>query len=349
MKIAILGLPGGGKSSVFRAATGRGHDHHSGDDLAVLKVPDARLARIVEFYKSKKITMAELALVDVTALTRGEDVASRQRHLSQLAADADAFALVIQGFGSMDYTGGDLDPRSDLETLLLELALTDLDVIARRIERIQTGPKADRSQFELKTLQKAHDHLAEGGLVVGLDLSPEEQKTLRGFRLLTGRPMLVVLNVAEDDHQGERVAGAREYADALGLRSILFCAELEEELAAIPEDEREAFLADFGLAGSARDRLIRAAYDTVNVVTFYTAAHNESRAWTVQEGTCARDAAGKIHTDLAENFVRAEVIKSAVLLECASEAECRERGAIALEGADYVIEDGDIVLIRFTH
>lgn len=349
MKIGLLGLPGSGKSSVFRAVTGRGQEHHSGDDIAVLKVPDQLLQQIADFYQSKKVTMAELALVDVTALSKGEDVAGRQRHLSQLAGDADAFALVIQAFGTMDYTGGELDPRGDLETLILELALTDLDVIAARIERIQNGPKVDRGQFELNTLQKAHDHLAAGGLLAGLDLSPEEQKALRGFRLLTARPMLIVFNVGEDDLRGEGIATAREYADSLEIPSLVFCAELEEELAALGDEERGAFLADFGLEASARDRLIRAAYETVNAVTFYTAAHNESRAWTVQRGTRAREAAGKIHTDLADNFVRAEVIKSSVLLQCASEAECRERGAISLEGAEYVIEEGDIVLIRFTH
>ncbi len=349
MKIGLLGLPGSGKSSVFRAVTGRGHDRRTGDDIAVVKVPDDRLQRIAACYESRKMTMAEVTLVDITALNKGEDVANRQRHLSQLAGDADAFTLVIQAFGTMDYTGGQLNPRSDLETLLLELTLTDLDVIAARIERVETGPKVDRGLFELNTLRKAHDHLAAGGLMSSLELGAEEQKLLRGFGLLTSRPMLVVFNVGEDDLQGDRIAPARDYAATLGLASLAFCAELEEELAVLPDDERGEFMADFGLLESARDRLVRAAYTTLDVVTFYTAAGNEARAWTVQRGTSAREAAGKIHTDMAANFVRAEVIKASVLLELASEAACRERGAIALEGADYVVEDGDVLLIRFTH
>lgn len=351
MKIGLLGLPGGGKSTCFRAVTGKAQESRHGDDIAVVQVPDDRLPRIAEIYGSEKTTPPELVVVDLTALSKGQDVASRQSHLSNAAGDADAFALVIQAFGTLSHTGGELDPKSDLEDLLLELCLTDLDVIGGRLKRLDDASvaKRDRSQFETSTLQKCYEHLEQGALMLRLELEPEAEKLLRGFGLLTMRPMLVVFNVGEDDLEGAGIAAAREYAGSLGLPSLVFCAELEEEILQLPLAEQEEFLAGYGLDGAARDRLIKAAYDALDTITFYTSAGTEARAWTVRAGTTAHGAAGKIHTDMADKFVRAERIATEVLFDAGSEAEAKKRGDWSLEGADYIVQDGDLLLIRFTH
>jgi ribosome-binding ATPase len=351
MKIGLLGLPGSGKSTCFRAVTGKAQEGRHGDDIAVVEVPDDRLPRIAGIYGSEKMTPPELVVVDLTALSKGEDVGNRQSHLSNAAGDADAFALVIQAFGTINHLGGELDPKSDLEDLLLELCLTDLDVISGRLKRLEDSSvaKRDRSQFEVNTLQKCYQHLEQGALMLQLKLEPEAEKLLRGFGLLTMRPMLVVFNVGEEDLAGARIAAAREYADIRGLPSLVFCAELEEEILQLAPAEQEEFLADYGLDGSARDRLIKAAYDALDIITFYTSAGTEARAWTVRAGTTAHEAAGKIHTDMAEKFVRAERIAGEALCEAGSEAEAKKRGDWSLEGTDYIVQDGDLLLIRFTH
>jgi len=350
MKIGLLGLPGGGKSTCFRAVTGKAQEAQLGDDIAVVQVPEPRLDTVAEIYGSAKATPPELIVVDLTALHKGEDVVSRQTHLSAIAGDADAFALVLQAFGTVDHTGGELDPKDDLETLLLELCLTDLDVIGGRLERLQDGSvaKRDRSQYEIDVLQKCYDHLEQGGLMLQLELEPEAGKLLRGFGLLTMRPMLVVFNVGEDDLAGETISPAIEYADSLGLPHLVFCAELEDEIAQLSPEEQQEFLGDFGLEEAGRDRLIEAAYGTLDVITFFTAADKEARAWTARAGTNAQEAAGKIHTDMGEQFVRAEVIPCTALAERGSVAECRSHGDWALHGADYIVQDGDILFIRFT-
>ena len=351
MKIGLLGLPGSGKSTCFRAATGKAQQAGMGDDIAVVQVPEPRLQTVADPYESRAATPAELTFEDMPALHKGEDITGRQSRLAAVAGDADAFALVIQAFGSMDYSGGPLDPQGDLDTLLLELCLTDLDVLSGRVERINSGAiaKRDRNQYELSLLQKCVEHLEQGGLMLELELEAEAEKLLRGFGLLTARPMLVVFNVGEDDLSGAAIQSAIAYADGRGLPYLLFCAELEEEIAQLPPDEQEEFLLDFGLEQSARDRLLRAAYETLDVITFFTAADKEARAWTVRSGTNAQQAAARIHTDMGDNFVRAEVISFADLQKHGSVAECRKHGTWALQGADYPVQDGDILLIRFTH
>ncbi len=351
MKIGLLGLPGSGKSTCFRAVTGKSQEAQLGDDIAVVRVPEPRLDTVAEIYDSAKATPPELTIVDLTALQQGEDVASRQTHLSAVAGDADAFALIIQAFGTINHSAGPLDPHNDLEVLLLELCLTDLEVIGGRLERLQDGSvaKRDRSQYEIDVLQKCHDHLEQSGLMLQLGLEPEAEKLLRGFGLLTMRPMLVVFNVGEEDLGAEKAAPAIEYAHSLGLPHLAFCAALEEEIAQLPPDEREEFLSDFGLQEAGRERLIQAAYGTLDVITFFTAADKEARAWTARAGTNAQEAAGKIHTDMGEHFVRAEVIPYSALAERGSVAECRKHGDWALHGADYIVQDGDILFIRFTH
>lgn len=352
MKIGLLGLPGSGKSTVFRAVTGKEQQSHHGEDIAVVRVPDTRLDFLADMYNPKKKTPPEITFVDLTALSQGEDMSSRSNRLKQVAGDADAFTLVVQGFGEMDCSGGELDPKSDLEVLLLELTFTDLDLIDRRIARITDSgsrSKKDDTQKELELLHRCHNHLEAGRLMRDMELTTEEAKSLRGFAFLTNLPMVVVFNIDEDDLEGAKVQAAVEYAESMGLNHVTFCATVEEEIAQLPPEEQREFLADYGLTESARDRLIKAAYDSLAVITFFTSGPDECRGWTIRQGTNAQGAAGKIHTDLADNFVRAEVIHFADMEKCGSEAECRKQGVWGLQGADYPVQDGDIIVIRFTH
>lgn len=351
MKIGLIGLPGSGKSTCFRAVTGKMDQAHGRDDVAVVQVPDRRLEPIAQIYGSDKATPPEITFVDLMAVSEDEDAEARLSRLHGIVGDADVFALIIQAFGQIGHDGQALDPREDLEDLILQLALTDLEVVEKRIRRIESDAtaKKDRSQYELDLLNRCRDHLSAGGLISTLELGEKDEKFLRGFNLLTARPMLVVFNVAESDMDGGVAQKAVEYADELGLPQLLFSAELEEEIAQLSVDEQQEFLADFGLEESARDRFITAAYELLDVITFFTASDKETRGWTISRGATAQEAAAEIHTDMGEHFIRAEVIPAAALIEYGSVAECRNQGEWSLQGADYTVKDGDILQIRFSH
>ncbi len=355
MKIGFLGLPGAGKTSCFALVTQRSFAEltaaaHTEAQVAAVKVPDPRLARVAEIFGSPKAVEPELTFVDVMALHKGEGHPVREDKLTRVAGDADAFALVVQCFGELDHAGDPLDPRADLEALLLEMVLTDLGVIEGRLARIEAEMKStrDKTSWERDLLQRVQAHLAADGLVRELSFSRDEELHLRGFNLLTHKPLLVVLNVAEDDLQGERGAGARDLAAARGFGCLSLCAELELELAQLAPDERADFLAEYGLEGDGRERLIRACYQVLDVITFFTANATEARAWTISAGATARDAAGKIHSDMYEGFIRAQVIAFDQLDRLGSEAACREAGVARLEGRDYLVQDGDVIEVRFS-
>ena len=354
MKVGLIGLPGSGKTTCFNLVTGRAaQDAQYGSaeaQIAVVKVPDARVERIAEIFGSGKFTHPEVVFVDLMAMHKGEDGAAREQNLNRVVGDADAFALVIQCFGDLDHEGNPLDPRADLETLLLEITITDLAVVERRVKRLDAEEKAqrDKDAWEHHLLERCVEQLGAGGLVRDMTLEPDEERHLRGFSLLTMRPLLVVLNVAEDDLEAERGAGARAAAEAAGLSHITIAAELESEIAELDEDERGEFLAEYGLSELAHERFIRACYDLLDVITFFTANENEARAWTISTGTSARDAAGKVHSDMYDGFIRAEVTPFDQLDALGSMAACKERGATRVEGRDHIVEDGDILQIRFS-
>jgi GTP-binding protein YchF len=359
MKVGFIGLPGSGKTTCFNLVTGRGPEegHFGGEArLAVVRVPDPRVERIAEVFGSKQVTHPEVTFVDLMAVQRGrkrppaQEAAAREASLSKVAGDADAFALVIQCFGDLDHEGNPLDPRADLEALLLEMTVTDLAVIERRARRLESEEKAkqEKDAWEHSLLGRCAEHLGAGGLARDMKLEEDEQRHLRGFSLLTMRPLLAVLNVAEDDLEGERAAGGREAAEAAGLAQLVVSAELEREIAELEEEERGEFLADYGLSESGCERFIRACYDLLDVITFFTVNENEARAWTISTGTSAREAAGKVHSDMYEGFIRAEVTPFEQLDELGSMAACKERGAMRVEGREYLVQDGDILQIRFS-
>ncbi len=350
MKIGLVGLPGSGKSTVFRVLTRQSDaSHHGGDGIATVHVQDRRLDRIFEICQPKKMTYAELTVLDLLAVKDGTS-ADDELHLVKVAGDADAFAVVVQCFGDLDHTGAELDPRSDLETVLLEMSLTDLGIVEGRSKRIKDkGSKREvHEEWELSVLERVREHVAKNGQVRELELAEDEAKLLRGFALLTLKPLLVVLNIAEDDTEAQQATGARQLAEETGLAYVTVCAELAEELAELPEDEQQEFLGAYGFIEPARERLIKAAYDLLDIITFFTVNENEARAWTVSAGATAPEAAGKVHSDMEQGFIRAEVIPFEVLDRAGSMSEVKKQNLMRVEGREYVVQDGDILQIRFS-
>jgi ribosome-binding ATPase len=349
MKIGLLGLPSSGKSSCFAALTGLPPQASGGGErIGVVQVPEPRILRLAEIYNSAKLTFAEIMLVDTDPIESGESGEQVEKHLSRLAREADAFAIVVQCFGDMNAQGETLDPRADLDTVLLELTLADLGIVERRLERIRTGAKKERNPLEEHLLEEIQGSLSSGRPVYEMHLKPEQRRLLTGMTLVSALPLLVACNVGEDDLPGEKAAGAVALADERGLPHLNFCAALEIEIAQLPPEEQAAFLADYGLEGSARNRFIRAAYDLLHLVTFLTGGPTEAHAWPVHQGATAPEAAGKIHTDMEKGFIRAETVAFTDLDQYGSMAECRKHGLVRLEGKEYVVKDGDVLDIRFS-
>ncbi len=351
MKIGLVGLPGSGKTTYFRMLSGREADQHGGrSQLAVVEVPDPRTARIFELCQPRRLVQPEITFVDLLALHSGDSSAGEELELVKVAGDADAFAIVVQCFGDLDSRGEPLNPKGDLDTVLLEMSLTDLAIVERRLARLERkhGDQSPHEQWEQKMLSRCRGIIARGDRLLGESFTVEESKLLRGFSLLTMKPLLAVLNVAEDDLVGAGAGEARQFADEKDLGQIALCAELEEEIAQLPADEQTEFLADFGLEEPGRERFIRAAYELLDVITFFTVNENEAHAWTISAGATAPDAAGKIHSDMQAGFVRAEVVPFTALDAYGSMAACREAGVMRVEGGEYVVQDGDILQIRFT-
>ena len=350
MKIGLVGLPGSGKSTCFRVLTGQeqteGYGQHA--NVAVIAVPDPRSERIYDLCQPKKMTQPEITVLDLLALRGGDSAAGEELELVKVASDADAFALVVQCFGDLDHRGQPLDSRADLETLLLEMGLTDLTIVEGRLKRLERegGPREAHDKWEHELLSRCRDHLCTSGLLRQLEFAEDEAKHLRGFSLLTTKPLLVVFNVAEDDLHSE--PAAQDLADEHGLPTFSLCAQLEEEISRLSPAEQTEFLVDFGLTELAQARFIQAAYQLLDVITFFTVNENEVRAWTISAGATAVEAAGKVHSDMQKGFIRAEVTPSAALDEHGSLAACREHGLLRVEGRDYVVQDGDILYIRFS-
>lgn len=351
MKIGLVGLPGSGKSCCFRLLSGQPSEAHGQrSQLAVVAVPDPRTERIFALCGPKRMVQPEITFVDLLALRAGDSRAGEELELVKVAGDADALAVVVQGFGDLDHCGQPLDPRNDLETVLVEMALTDLAIIERRLARLDKkhGNQTPHEQWEIKVLSRCREHLGRGERLWGESFTAEEKKLLRGFALLTMKPLLVVCNLAEADAGAEVAREVRQLAQERRLGYLTVCAELEAEISQLPPEEQQAFLADFGLSEAGRERFIRAAYELLDVLTFFTVNENEAHAWTISAGATAPEAAGKIHTDMQAGFVRAEVVPFAALEKHGSLAACREAGALRVEGHDYVVRDGDILQIRFT-
>ncbi len=364
MHVALVGLPLCGKTTVFNALTGQQEATGPGSGrpeahLAVVKVPDERLPWLAELFHSRKVTPAEVRFVDLAGIPPG---AARQGLPPQALAavgEADALIHVVRAFDSprAPHPAGSVDPARDLADLDAEFLLADLAVVERRVRRLNEEipkmPRAEKEEREreralLRRLQQALE--AESPLR-DLDLSPEEQKLLRGFNFLTLKPVLILFNVGEDrlGQPGALVEALRPaYARHQRYAMAEICAAWEMDLLALAEEEAGEFRRELGLSEPAAGRLIRLAYELLGLMTFFTFVSEEVRAWPVRRGSTAVEAAGAVHTDMARGFIRAEVVGFGALQQAGSLAEARRHGLLRMEGRDYLVQDGDICTFHFS-
>ena len=364
MQIAIVGLARSGKTTVFNTLT-RGHAETGGFggvtvNTGVVKVPDERLTRLTEVFKPKKEVPADVTYVDLPAPpTTAEGAPVGDIPADQLARlrTADALLHVVRVFNdaSVAHPDGSVDPWRDIEQLELEFTLADLGVVEKRVEKLRTsgrhGTPAEResNERELEVLERVLPALTQGQPIRDLELSDDDARRIRGFRFLTEKPVLALLNVGEEDiaREAELVADARSRIKHRQTMAEALSAKIEMEIGELDEEEAAAFREELGVEGSGLERVIRVSYQLLGLISFFTAGPDETRAWTIQDGGTAVDAAAAIHTDLARGFIRAEVVSMEDILELGSMAEARRRGKLRSEGKTYKVQDGDVVEILF--
>ena len=325
--------------------------------MGVVTVPDERLNLLGDFYKSKKVTPAVIEFVDIAGLVKG---ASKGEGLgNQFLAnirEVDAIVHVVRCFedSNVVHVDGSIDPLRDIETINLELVFSDLEILERRIAKVTKTARMDKEAAkELTFLEKVKAHLEEGQLAITLETENEDEDAwLATYNLLTAKPVIYAANVAEDDiaddgANNQYVQAVREYAAKQNSEVFVICAQIEEEISELDEDERKMFLEDLGLTESGLEKLVRASYHLLGLMSFLTAGEDETRAWTIKIGTKAPQAAGKIHTDFERGFIKAEVVNYQDLLDCGSYAGARAKGLVRMEGKEYVVQDGDVILFRF--
>ena len=363
MKLGIVGLPNVGKSTLFNSLTKAGAESANypfctiDPNVGVVTVPDERLNLLGDFYKSKKVTPAVIEFVDIAGLVKG---ASKGEGLgNQFLAnirEVDAIVHVVRCFedGNVVHVDGSIDPLRDIETINLELIFSDLEILERRIAKVTKTARMDKEAAkELDFLQTVKKHLEDGKMAITMELDNEDEEGFMGtYNLLTWKPVIYAANVAEDDlaDDGENntyVQAVREYAKEQNSEIFVICAQIEQEIAELDEDEKKMFLEDLGLTESGLEKLVKASYHLLGLMSFLTAGEDETRAWTIKIGTKAPQAAGKIHTDFERGFIKAEVVNYRDLLDCGSYAGAREKGLVRMEGKEYVVQDGDVILFRF--
>ena len=364
MKLGIVGLPNVGKSTLFNSLTKAGAESANypfctiDPNVGVVTVPDERLNVLGEMYHTKKIIPAAIEFVDIAGLVKG---ASNGEGLgNQFLAnirEVDAIVHVVRCFENSNivHVDGSINPLRDIETINLELIFSDLEILERRISKVSKVARNDKSAAkELTLLNKIKAHLEDGKLAKTFEEADdeEEQAWLESYNLLTYKPVIYAANVSEDDladdaANNEGVQAVREYAKGEQSEVFVVCAEIEAEISELDDDEKKMFLEDLGLEESGLEKLIKASYKLLGLISYLTAGEPEVRAWTITEGTKAPQAAGKIHSDFERGFIRAEVVSYDDLIACGSHKAAKEKRLIRLEGKDYVVKDGDIMLFRF--
>jgi GTP-binding protein YchF len=356
--VGIVGLPNAGKSTLLNALTKAGAQVGNypfttiDPNTGVVPVPDVRLMQLAEIFRPPKVIPATVTFVDIAGLVRG---ASRgeglgNRFLGHIR-EVDAIALVVRAFADPDvsHVEGSVDPIRDIDVVELELQLADLETVTRRLERTERTARLQKEKAvtTIELLKRVAAHLDSGQSVRTMTLSAEQRAELRDLWLLTAKPLLIVLNVEEHNAAADVSAGIASRAALAGGEVLPVSARIEQELMELDEEDRTVFLHDIGLAEPGLDRVARAAYHLLGLLTFFTAGEKEVRAWTLQRGRTVLDAAASIHTDFAKGFIRAEVVDVHELLAARSLAAARDQGKLRLEGREYVVRDGDVVHIRF--
>ncbi len=361
MKIGIVGLPNVGKSTMFNSITNAGAECANypfctiEPNVGVVAVPDERLDKLTEMYHPQKTTPAVIEFVDIAGLVKGASKGEGlgNKFLSHIR-EVDSIVEVVRCFedSNIVHVDGSVDPLRDIETINLELVFADMDTVDKRLERAKKNLKADKKyQFEIDTLEKVKITLESGKSARTLNLTDEEKEVLKDAFLLTMKPILYIANISENELENPdsnaNVQKVKEYANLENAEVIPLCVKLEEELSTLDKDDKNEMLHELGLEESGLDKVIKASYKLLGLMSFLTAGEPEVRAWTIPIGTKAPQAAGKIHSDIERGFIRAEVVSYDDLIREGSMVAVKEKGLMRLEGKDYVMRDGDIVLFRF--
>ena len=361
MKMGIVGLPNVGNSTMFNAITKAGAECANypfctiEPNVGVVAVPDERLQKLAEIYHPQKVTPAVIEFVDIAGLVKGASHGEGlgNKFLSHIR-EVDSIVEVVRCFEDTNivHVDGSIDPIRDIETINLELVFADLETIEKKIDSIKKKIKADKKYIqELELLEKMKEWLLQGKPARTIELNEEEKEMLKDAFLLTMKPILYIANVSEEQltnvEHDENVKKVKEYAKQEKAAVIPLCVKIEEELASLDGEDQKEMLEALGLEESGLDKVIKISYDLLGLMSFLTAGEPEVRAWTIKKGTKAPQAAGKIHSDIERGFIRAEIISYNDLIKEGSATAVKEKGLMRLEGKEYVMQDGDIVLFRF--